>query len=329
MDGFDIEIAKPVKDIKPERSMSISELVKQFSSAGGFTAKKLADAVDIVEDMVKDEKTTVFLSFPAAIISTGTRGIVKELVKRKLVDVVITTCGTLDHDLARIWKKYYHGSFMLDDAELHRMGVNRIGNVVTPNECYGIILEEKILPMIEDIYRNSKRKRLSTRELIWEVGKRLEGEKNADTSIIYWCWKNRIPVFVPGITDGAFGSQLWIFYQQHKDFIVDVLKDECELSDIVYSSEKTGALIVGGGISKHHTIWWNQFKDGLDYAVYITTAVEWDGSLSGARPREAVSWGKIKERAKKVTVEGDATLILPIIVCAVIDRLTANPVSHG
>jgi len=316
---FDFEKAEPVRDIEIRKSMTVSELVESFSTAGGFTAKKLADAVDIVEEMVKDEKTTVFLSFPAAIVSTGTRGVIKELVKRKLVDVIITTCGTLDHDLARIWRDYYHGSFMLDDAELHRMGVNRIGNVVTPNECYGIIIEEKVLPMLEDIY--GEKKRLSTRELIWEVGKRLEGEENAESSIVYWCYRNRIPMFVPGITDGAFGSQLWIFYQQHKDFIVDVLKDECELSDIVYSAEKTGALIVGGGISKHHTIWWNQFKDGLDYAVYITTAVEWDGSLSGARPREAVSWGKISEKARKVTVEGDATVLLPVIAAALVDRL--------
>ncbi len=310
---------KPVKDLDLKENTSISDLIKQFSSVGGFTAKKLADAVDIVEEMIKDEKTTVFLSFPAAIVSTGVRGILKELVKRNLVDVIITTCGTLDHDLARIWKDYYHGSFSLDDSELHKLGINRIGNVLTPNECYGLIIEEKILPMLEDIYKDKKR--LSTRELIWEVGKRLKGEKNSESSIVYWCYKNKIPIFVPGITDGAFGSQLWIFYQQHKDFTIDVLKDECELSDIVYSSEKTGAIIIGGGISKHHTIWWNQFKEGLDFAVYITTAVEWDGSLSGARPREAISWGKIKEKAKKVTVEGDATVILPLLAYALIDRM--------
>jgi deoxyhypusine synthase len=80
-------------------------------------------------------------------------------------------------------------------------------------------------------------------------------------------------------------------------------------------------LLIGGGISKHHTLWWNQFKDGLDYAVYISTADEWDGSLSGARPREAVSWGKISRKADKTMIEGDASLILPIMVSALISRL--------
>ncbi|MDW8001037.1 MAG: deoxyhypusine synthase family protein, partial [Candidatus Nitrosocaldus sp.] len=129
----------------------------------------------------------------------------------------------------------------------------------------------------------------STRQLCSEIGKRVCNE----TSILYWAAKNNIPVYVPGITDGAVGYQLWLFSQEHRDFKINPLKDSKELNDIVFTAKKTGALIVGGGISKHHTLWWNQFREGLNYAVYVSTAVEWDGSLSGAKPREAVSWGKI------------------------------------
>ena len=130
-----------------------------------------------------------------------------------------------------------------------------------------------------------------------------------------------IVVFVPGFFDGAFGSQLWMFWQTHRDFGLNLFLDEQKLSDIVFDAEKTGALMIGGGISKHHTIWWNQFRDGLDYAVYITTAVEWDGSLSGARVREAVSWGKVKGDAMYVTIEGDATILLPLMYSALAERL--------
>ena len=140
-----------------------------------------------------------------------------------------------------------------------------------------------------------------------------------ESSILYWAAKQNIPVYVPGITDGAVGYQIWLFSQDH-DFRIDLLKDESELNEIVFTAKKTGALIVGGGISKHHTLWWNQFKDGLDYAVYISTAVEWDGSLSGARPREAVSWHKIKQKADHVMIEGDASVILPIMVSSLITR---------
>ena len=82
-----------------------------------------------------------------------------------------------------------------------------------------------------------------------------------------------------------------------------------------------GALIVGGGISKHHLIWWSQFRGGLDSAVYITSSPEWDGSLSGARIREGISWGKLKEKAKYVTIEGDATVLLPLMAASLINRI--------
>jgi len=304
-----------IKDIEIKGKVSFNDLVNQMSKSGGFSAKNLALAIDIIEDMIKDKKCLKFLSFPACIIATGTRGIIKEIVKRKLFDVIITTCGTLDHDLARTWKNYYHGSFLLDDKELHKKGINRLGNILVPNESYGLIIEEKMTQFLNEIYSENI-KELSTHEFVWEIGKKI---KNKD-SITYWCYKNKIPMIVPGITDGAVGYQIWQFSQDH-DFKINILKDETLLSDLIWNSKKSGALIIGGGISKHHCIWWNQFKDGLNYAVYITTAVEWDGSLSGARPREAVSWGKINEKAKYATIEEDATIALPIIFSALLERL--------
>ena len=128
--------------------------------------------------------------------------------------------------------------------------------------------------------------------------------------------KNSIPVFVPGMTDGSFGSQLWSFYERNRSFQIDLLKDEHDLSDIIFDAKKTGALMIGGGISKHHTIWWNQFRGGLDYAIYITTAQEYDGSLSGAKLEEAISWRKMREDAEFVNVTGDVTVILPLLVGA-------------
>jgi deoxyhypusine synthase len=306
-----------VKDYDFTVGMSVDELVRQMDKAWGFTAGKVAVGVGIIESMINAEGCVKFLSFPADIVATGTRGVIKELVKRKLVDVVITTCGTLDHDVARCWKDYYKGSFVMNDSKLHREGVNRLGNVLVPNDSYGMIIEKKIIGLLEELYKEGKRE-LSTTELCREIGLRCCNE----TSILYWAAKNNIPVFVPGITDGSVGYQLWFFSQDHHDFRINLLKDEGDLNNIVFDAKKSGALIVGGGISKHHTIWWNQFKDGLDFVVYISTADEWDGSLSGARPREAVSWGKISEKAKRIMIEGDATVIMPIMTSALIDRLS-------
>jgi deoxyhypusine synthase len=309
----------PVKDIQLRKGMMANELIDELHKSGGFTAKKVGQGLDILDTMIKDKNCVRFLSFPACIISTGARGVIKELLRRKLFDVVITTSGSLDHDLARVWKKYYQGSFNVDDRELHKKGINRLGNIFIPMECYGLILEEKMQPILKELY--DKKHKWSTKDLIWEFGKRLEKEKIGKDSIIYWAWKNKIPIYVPGITDGAFGSQLWMYYQEHRDLAIDLMQDEQELSDNVFKAKKTGALIIGGGISKHHVLWWNQYKDGLDYAVYITTAVEYDGSLSGAQTREAISWGKIKEKADNITIEGDATVLLPLMISALLERL--------
>jgi len=304
-----------VKDYNLRPGMSVAELVRQMKESWGFTAAKIADGVEILKRMLSDEDCVKFLSFPACIVATGTRGVLREIVKRRLVDVIVTTCGTLDHDLARSWRKYYRGSFYMDDGELHRKGINRLGNILVPNESYGLIIEEKMQEMLADLWDEGVRE-MSSREICREMGRRICGED----SILYWAAKNDVPVYVPGLTDGAVGYQIWLFSQDH-NFKIDVLKDEQELNDLIFESEKTGALIIGGGISKHHVIWWNQFKGGLDYAVYITTAVEWDGSLSGARLREAVSWGKVKETASRVTIEGDATVILPLMIACLITDL--------
>ncbi|HLC59495.1 MAG TPA: deoxyhypusine synthase [archaeon] len=301
---------KPVKDFDI-KSTDSEELIKQMKESGGFTAKKLGVATDIIKEMVTDKNAVNFLSFPADIIATGTRGVIKEMIKRKWFSIVITTCGTLDHDIARSYKDYYHGEFEMDDAELHKKDIHRLGNVLVPIDSYGMILEEKVGQFLKEIYEEGKRE-LATYELCWEFGKRISNEN----SILHWCWKNKIPMIIPGITDGSIGYQIWMFRQKHKDFKIDVFKDEQLLSDTVWNTKKSNALIMGGGISKHHVIWHSQFSGGLDRAVYLTTAQEYDGSLSGAQTREAISWGKLKENASHTNVYGDVTILLPIIFSA-------------
>lgn len=308
-----------VKDIDLNKIKTMKDLTDQMAISGGYVAKKVGDGSQILENMARDKDCKRILSFPASLVATGTRGIIKELVKRKIFDMIITTPGTLDHDIARIYRNYYHGSFEMDDRQLHKEGVNREGNVLIPNESYSEILEEKVRKVIGDLYDRGIRD-VSPHELVWEFGKALEGEKNKEDSIIYWCYKNNIPVILPGPLDGSWGWQLYYFWQDgHKNFNLNLMKDEDIISDLIYSADKTGALMIGGGISKHHTIWWNQFRGGLDYAVYITTAPEWDGSLSGARIREAISWGKVREDADFITIEGDATVILPIMIASLLD----------
>ena len=307
-----------VEDIRIDDAPGLDTFVRRLDAAGGFSAKGVAEGVDLLARILADREMTTFLSFPADIVATGTRGVLATLVREGYIDAIVTTCGTLDHDLARSFRPYYHGAWDLDDAQLHRRHLYRLGNLVIPEANYGTIIERRMQALLRRLWAEGVRS-LSTRALSEAIGADIPA--TARTSILRSAFEHHVPVFVPGITDGAVGSQVWLFWQDHRGLSFDLLSDEQALSDLVYGAKRAGAIMLGGGISKHHTIWWNQFRDGLDAALYVTTAVEWDGSLSGARTREAISWGKLKASARHVTVEGDVTVLFPLMVGAALERL--------
>ena len=309
-----------VEDVRVDDAPRADALVRRLEAGGGFSAKGVAEGVELLTSILADREMTTFLSFPADIVATGTRGVLATLVREGYVDAVITTCGTLDHDLARAFRPYYHGAWNLDDAALHRRRLHRLGNLVIPEANYGAIIERKMRALLRGLWKKGIRS-LSTRVLSAAIGEMIPA--TARSSILRAAFERNVPVIVPGITDGAVGSQLWLFWQDHKGLALDLFSDEQALADLVYGAKRAGAIMLGGGISKHHTIWWNQFRDGLDAALYLTTAVEWDGSLSGARTREAISWGKLKARARHTTVEGDVTVLFPLMVAAALERRTS------
>jgi deoxyhypusine synthase len=302
-----------VRDIHAPVSPDIASLVKSMGEAGGFQSKSLMDTAEILLSMSSSKDCTKFLSFPASIVATGTRGLLVDLVREGMVDVIITASGTLDHDVSRTLSDYYHGSFDMDDIALSRAGYHRLGNILVPLDSYGPIIERRMQAILSGMYDRGVTAP-TTEELCVEIGKDLDSDK----SLLYWAQKKGVPVFVPGIMDGSVGSQIWLFAERHREFRVDVIGDERRLAEIVFASKKSGALVIGGGITKHHALWWNQFRGGLDYACYITTAVEYDGSLSGAQVREAISWGKVRAKAKKVNLYADATTVLPMLVSYVL-----------
>jgi len=311
-------MARKVEDVRIDDAPSLDTLVRRLENGGGFSAKEVATGVDLLARILSDREMTRFLSFPADIVATGTRGVLATLVREGYVDAVITTCGTLDHDLARSFRPYYHGEWDLDDAALHRRHLYRLGNLVIPEANYGAIVETKMRKVLDRLWAAGTRA-LSTRALSAAIGESIPAKERS--SILRAAFERKVPVIVPGITDGAVGSQVWLYWQDHRTLSFDLLSDEQLLSDLVYGAKRAGAVMLGGGISKHHTIWWNQFRDGLDAALYLTTAVEWDGSLSGARTREAVSWGKVKATARHTTVTGDVTVLFPLMVGAALERI--------
>lgn len=292
-----------IKDLKFEKAPKLSELIDAYGDAG-FQATELFKAVEMLKSMRK-EKCTVFLSFTANMAASGLRGIFAQMVKKGWVNAIITTGGSLDHDMIKAYNSYFLGSFSADDAKLHQEGVNRIGNILVPNDRYEL-LEEKLKPIFAEL---AKRSPVSPSEFAFEMGRNIKDEN----SFLHWAYERKVPVFSPGITDSAIGLQAYFAKQKHREFAIDVTKDMKGLADLVLNAENTAAIVLGGGISKHHTIGVNLLRGGLDYALYVSTSESYDGSLSGAPASEAVSWGKISEGGKHVTVRADATLAFPLI----------------
>lgn len=304
-----------ILDFEVDPNMTVCELIDRLGDSHGFMASHVYKASVILAEMVRDKDTTRVISFTGNIVATGLRGLIAQLLKMGWFHAVITTCGAVDHDIARgVNAKYFKGDWSYDDSMLHALGIHRLGNILIPVENYGLVIEKFTRQLLEDLYK--VKRKWSVSEILYEAGSRI----NDKHSILRVAYEKKIPIFVPGIYDGAFGSQV-VFNHSALGVELDLIEDEKKIIELVVSSRKLGGLIIGGGISKHHTIWWAQLKNGLDYAIYITTASEYDGSLSGAHPREAVSWGKIKPTSKSIVVYGDATIILPLITLGAMCKL--------
>ncbi|MBI2580880.1 deoxyhypusine synthase [Candidatus Woesearchaeota archaeon] len=303
--------ASPISDIHIRKNMTVAEMVGQFKNSA-FQTHNIAIAAEILAEMVR-EKATIFLSFTSNIAASGIRGIIIDLVRNRKVHALVVSSGALDEDVARAKMPYFQGTFEADDAELGRKGINRMGNILVPNECYGY-LEEKISQLLRRIYSTSSKEFTAT-ELIRQIGLNLDTEN----SFVYHAARNNVPIFCPGVSDGAVGLQLAFFQQAHADFKVNELKSAIEAIDFAMSAKKkgkVGAIILGGGIAKHHTIISNILGGGLDYAIYVNSSSPYHGSLSGATTSEAKSWGKISENARDITVYGDAAVIFPLLIAS-------------
>lgn len=311
-------LKEPVEDLSlREVAENLGNSFQVYKKVGGFSARYIQTAVEVLVEAYQ-RNCTLILSFPANIVATGLRGLLADMAAEGLCKAAVTAGGAFDHDIARsMGGKYYVGDFELDDAMLRELGLHRLGNILVPAESYGPLVEAFTHKLLDEL---SQIKSLwSPSELAQESGRRLDDPK----SILRAFSRKGIPLFSPGVIDSAFGTAIYTFNEKarasagQRTITLDLVADMARMADIVYESECLAGLMLGGGISKHHVIWWAQFRGGLDYAVALTSAPEWDGSLSGARTREAISWGKIKPNAKHVTVPGDVTVLLQIIIGSV------------
>jgi deoxyhypusine synthase len=298
-----------VKGYDFNQGVNCEKIIESYKTTG-FQATHLARAIDIINEM-RREKATIFLSYTSNMVSSGLRDIFRYLVQNKMVNIVVTTAGGIEEDIIKCLGDFVLGDFRASGKELREKGINRIGNIFVPNNRY-VEFEKFVQPILEEAYQEQKKsgKMLTASALIWKLGEKINNEK----SIYYWARKNKIRVFCPALTDGALGDNIYFFKHKHPDFVLDIAEDIKGLNDTTIGLKKAGAIILGAGVVKHSVLNALMMRNGAEYAVYINTAQEFDGSDSGALPDEAVSWGKILPDAKSVKVFGDATILFPLIV---------------
>ncbi|KLU92868.1 deoxyhypusine synthase [Magnaporthiopsis poae ATCC 64411] len=307
------------------RAITAEDLLEGMKHMG-FQASSMGEAVRIINEMrawrdpETGDGTTIFLGYTSNLISSGLRGVFRYLVQHKHVSCIVTTAGGIEEDFIKCLGDTYMSSFSAAGADLRKKGLNRIGNLVVPNSNY-CAFEDWVVPILDkmlDEQEGSKGKGEGA-EINWTPSRvihRLGKEINDERSVYYWAWKNNIPVFCPALTDGSLGDMLYFhsFKASPRHLRIDIVEDIRAINTIAVRAKRAGIIILGGGIIKHHIANACLMRNGAESAVYINTAQEFDGSDAGARPDEAVSWGKIKIGADAVKVYLEATSCFPFIV---------------
>lgn len=308
-----------------DRDITVAELVDSMTNMG-FQATSVGEAAKLINEMRawRDEETgdkpTVFLGYTSNLISSGLRETLRYLVQHKHVSAIVTTAGGVEEDLIKCLASTYLGSFTAQGTALRTKGVNRIGNLFVPNNNY-CAFEDWVIPILDKLYEEQEAAKGTEEEFSWTPSKiinRLGKEINDERSVAYWAWKNDIPVFCPALTDGSLGDMMYFhtFKTSPDQLRFDLIEDLRKVNTMAVRAKAAGAIILGGGLVKHHIMNACLMRNGADWAVFVNTAQEFDGSDAGARPDEAVSWGKIRMEGKSVKIYGEATVVFPLIVAS-------------
>ena len=233
-------------DFNKSTSVDCFELLRSYSSTG-FQASHFGQACEQVDAMLKNE-ALIFFGYTSNMVSSGCRDIIRYLCQHKLVHVLVTTAGGVEEDFIKCLAPTYVGEFTLNGQQLRANGINRIGNLLVPNDNY-CKFEDWLTPILDRLVdENTNNCILTPSKLIERLGREINNEE----SIYYWCAKNEIPVFCPAITDGSLGDMLYFHSYRKPGLKIDILEDLKRINSLAVHAKITGMLILGGGIIKHH-----------------------------------------------------------------------------
>ncbi len=295
--------------------MRVGELVSEMAGTGVLGGGRIGEASGVVREMFSSSEFTNFLTLAGPIVPSGFRLVIGDLIDRGFLDAIVTTGANMTHDIIEaLGFRHYRGSFNVDDRKLLRQGYSRIADIFVREESF-VRLDKRLRRLLKSI-PVEERRNLAFSDLLSKIGHLLR-----DThSILFKAARNNVRVFSPGLLDSILGLSLWSF-SQTEVLQLNPMADATNMAEMAMTSKKLGVLIIGGGLPKHNTLLASVLREGVDAAVQITADRPEPGGLSGAPLAESISWRKIRKGGKFVDVYGDATICLPLILAAVLEKV--------
>lgn len=311
----------PTKPVEVSPSLKLNELIEKMKFTG-FQGRKLAEAFEVWSRMLKENEIVIWFGLAGAMVPAGMRKIISYLIKKRMIDVIVSTGANLYHDCVEVLDgKHYVLFSSVNDIELRKHRIDRIYDVLADEDKFCAIdnwIEKEFCKELKDNYP------YSSREILYLLGKKLYELKGDKDSILTSAYKVGVPIFSPALCDSSLGfSIMFANRRRGRKIIIDGLKDVYETSLITEKSRITGVIYIGGGVPKNFiqqtaviASYAMRRERSHNFAIQITTDLPVWGGLSGASFEEAQSWGKISKDAKKVMCHCDATIALPILVNA-------------
>ncbi len=309
--------------------MTISELIDLFGKTG-YNARRLAEAAEIMIKMIESD-ATICLTIAGAMTPIGFGKIISIMIENGFVDWIVTTGANAYHDLHFAYDlPVRQGHFDVDDDILFSKQIVRIYDIyIKENETLqsqDLIIQKDI----QDIYQKNKNIEIgSTADLSYFIGKAAsEKSKYSEKSFMVSAFKSDVPVYIPALSDSSIGLNMLPLMLNEK-ISINVIQDIAESAAILWKSDKSGGIELGGGVPK------NFFQQtgpalyqilkikegGHDFIVQLTDARPDTGGLSGATLQEGKSWGKIKTSHRgNVVVYGDSSVYFPILCAHVLTK---------
>jgi len=317
-------LTRSVRPVDVTRLSGLGDLLTQFQTTS-IQARNLGRCLEVWENALTDKKRpTILLGLSGPLIAAGLRKVLRDLVDWGLVDVVVSTGAVLYQDLYQtIGGRHWMGTPNANDVELRDLYLDRIYDTYVDELKF-----EDTDRAIGRITEKFPARPASSREFLGFLGERFDDPD----SILATAARRGVPVFSPALIDSSIGIGLTLHYQANRRkkqrFMLDAVRDNYELVQILAGSPRTAVIYIGGGTPKN---WINdgivmanyafgREGEGHYYALQITTDVPHWGGLSGSTLDEAQSWGKISKTATRAMAHVEASIGLPLLVGALWDR---------